>query len=414
MQLLLALRAVSRIESSAIREGVFRDIASRSPAIRLALRAHALCRRLGLGPLLVGAYGFSYFVRLVLPGQRVRWLAVGLYANEVKELDALAVLLGPDAPARVGWRLFNVQGLGAVRLRKLRSLYRMVVHIERRHGFMPACRVMATLFMYLRFHAWLKAMQPNAVVVTSDYSPDGAALTAAAGSLGIRRVYVPHALPSLQIGRSMLAYDAYVFDSEAMRERFSRLAPIAGEVVYRGVRGGHTLMKRMPPGRVGVFLAGATHMEGLLAMVRALSGRFAEVLVRGHPVDFTNPDFTQVEQAAANVRISRGQALEQDAASCTLVVAGNTTAILEVLRQGVPVVYSAQLDTIPRDYNGFVTDGLVPELVSPEALQPQAVQNFFDAAWEKRMRYFDAGYGQDAQALRTQLVAALKRWGGVA
>ncbi|NBO17910.1 MAG: hypothetical protein EBV03_01555, partial [Proteobacteria bacterium] len=243
MQLLLALRTVSRIESSPIREEVFRDIASRSVAIRLALRVYALCRRLGLAPLLVGAYGFSYFVRLVLPDKPVRWLAVGLYANEVKELNALEALLGADAPVRVGWRLLNGQGLRAVRLRRLRRLYRVVAQLERRHGFMPACRVIATLFLYLRFHGWLSAMRPQAVIATSDYSPDGAALTAAAGSLGIKRIYVPHALPSLQIARSMLAFDAYVFDSEAMAARFASIAPIRGEVVYRGVRGGYRLMR---------------------------------------------------------------------------------------------------------------------------------------------------------------------------
>ena len=416
MQLLLALRTVSRIESSPIREAVFRDIATRSRAIRMALRGYALCKRAGIAPLLVGAYGFSYFVRLVLPARRVRWLAVGLYANEVKALNGLDALLGADAPARAGWRLFNIQGLRAVQLRRVRRLYRVVAHIERRHGFMPACRVMATLFLYLRFHVWLAVMRPEAVLVTSDYSPDGAALTAAAGSLGIRRVYVPHALPSLHIRRSMLAFDAYVFDSEAMRDRFAHFAPVRGEIAYRGVAGEARLMQpvRAEVARVGVFLAGVTDMQGLLRMVRVLAERFPEVFVRGHPVDFTNPDFASVEQVAANVRISRGSTLAQDTQACDFIMAGNTTAILETLRMGVPTLYCAGLDMIPRDYNGFVRDGLVPEIAAPEDVNPLMLAAFFDAVWEKRMRYFDAGYGRDAELMRGQLVLALRRWAGLA
>ncbi len=409
MHLLKALRSVARTEASAVREAVFRDIANRSAVIRIVLGVHRVLRELGLSHFMVAFYGVSYFVRAVLPAGRVRWVGIGLYPNEVKQLDDLDRIMGEGwGVSRIGWKLVNLPGIFALRARACMRVLRVVRRIDARYGFMPACRITVALFLYLRLKPWLAEVAPKAVVVASDYSPDGAALAGAAASLGIARVYMPHALPSSHIpGRTLLGFEAYVFDSEAMHARFASMGTIAGHVMYRGVRGAHRMMRleglSVSQPRIGIFLSGSTDMPALRWTIAGLNRLSpASILVRGHPVDFANPDFTGID-----AHVSKGTTLEEDAASCDLILAGNTTAILETLRMGVPTVYYSKLDNIPYDYNGFVADGLVPDLEKITLLDLTLVRRFFSAVWEKRMRYFDAAYGGDVEMLHAHVRSGL-------
>lgn len=425
MQLLYALRAVSCIESSAIREESFQDIASRSRLIRAVLRLHRLCRYLGVGHVLVGAYGFAYFIRARLPAGDYPWLAVGYYPNEIKRLNAIDAVMGQDAALRVSWQLINGQGIRAVfkglSVRKLCRLCRLIRRIERQQRFMPACRVMVALFLYLRFYEALKGSNVRAILVTSDYSPDGAAMAAAAAALGRARIYAPHALPSSQAfpGRRVMPFDYYVFDSEMMRQRFHDITAIRGEVVYFGVNCEQRPMRKASIAaqgyRVALFLSGMSSRPALEECIRVLAlKQNAEVLVRGHPVDFSNPDFSGLTAIAPSVTISRGRKLTEDALWADIVIAGNTNAILETLRLGVPTAYWSALDGQPYDYNGFVEVGLVPDIQKMETFSVAGVQSFFDESWTDRMKYFDAAYGIDIKDNETKLRAALLRWAGIA
>lgn len=420
MQLLRALRTVSRIESSEIRENVFLDIAGRQPVIRLVLFVYGIAKSLGISHLMVAGYGLSYFVRAQLPRHKVRWLGIAVYPNEVKQLDDLDRVMGEGwQVSRVVWQLFSLRAIfllwGAVlRVRRMRRVLRLVRRIDATHRFMPACRVTAALFLYLRLKPWLAQQRPRAVVVTSDYSPDGAALAAAAGSLGIMRIYMPHALPSFHLpGRGLLTYELYVFDSEAMHSRFATMGATGGEVVYRGVRGQHKALQlerlREVEPCIGIFLSGFTNMAVLESTIRGLV-RFEprRILVRGHPVDFSNPDFSKLADINPLVTISRGATLEGDAEACDVILAGNTTAILETLRMGVPTVYYGKLDMITHDYNGFVADRLAPEIADVTALDLRMVEEFFSSGWVERMHYYDAAYGRDAEDLQRQVRGAIR------
>lgn len=393
------------------------DIARRHVVIRLVLRIHAACRVVGISHVLVALYGALYFLRAALPAGRVRWLGTAVYPNEVKQLDDIEQVMGEGwQVARVQWRFSWNAFKAMMGFRRARTVLRLVRHLDRRYRFMPACRATVTLFLYLRFRRWLAAQPPKAVLVTSDYSPDGAALNSAASSAGVARIYSPHALPSLHIaGRNLLDYDLYLFDSEAMQARFASIAPLRGRVVYRGVRGGYLPMRlaglEAAQPRIGIFLSSGANLPVLKALIAAL-GRLNPkvILVRGHPVEFSNPDFSQVGQLPG-VKISQGTKLEEDVAACDVIIGGNSTVILESLRLGTPTAYHAGLDLIPYDYNGFVAEGLVRDIAPVEAFEIRALAAFFGAEWLASMRYFDAGYGQDAQvmaaALREQLAAFL-------
>lgn len=415
MKLLKALRRVSRIESSPIREAVFQDIAGRSVIIRGVVQVHGLCRRIGISHWMVAAYGFSHYLRASLPEKDARWLGIASFPNELRQLDDLDAVMGPGwEAARVRWR-WNMQGLPALSWKDMKRILRLVRHIDSTHRFMPACRITAALFLYVRLRSWLEAHKPRAIVVTSDYAPDAVALSAAAAQAGIVRLYVPHALPSLKIAGRVLDFDLYLFDSEAMHSRFHSMSPITGKVIYRGVRGMHRdmLLGGLQSGkpRIGIFLSGGADVNALRNTILGIARLSPQVvLVRGHPVDFANPDFSQLHRISPLVKVSEGTTLEQDTKACDVIIAGNTTAILECLRMGVPTVYLGALDHIPHDYNGFVADGLVPEIHDASELDPVAVAAFYSEEWLQRMRYFDAAYGVDARVVKRQVRDHIIAW----
>ena len=418
MTLLNALRTIVRIESHPLRQAVFEDIASRSPLIRFVIGVHGVLRVLGISYLLVGLYGLAYYLRARLPSATSRWIAIGSLANEIKQLDTLDKLMGEDKPERVVWSFAQIGNWCALahalmHPRDVLRVIRLLRHLERDLRFMPACRAAAMLFMYLRFRQWFAGHKVRAVVVTSDYSPDAAAFSSAAGALGIYRIYLPHALPPMQIrGRTLLDYECFVLDSKAMQDRFASLWRVTGRVLFRGVRGENRPMQverlsAVQP-RIGIFLSGLTNMKVLENTIKGLGHLNPSILVRGHPVAFANPDFTQLAQAYPHVRISKGTTLLEDAQACDLVIACNTSAFLEILKFGIPAAYLAALDDIYYDYNGFVGDGLVPEIASVDTLDLATLKTFFSGQWPERMAYFDATFGRDAQQMHQEIRSALR------
>jgi hypothetical protein len=422
MPLLKAIRSISRLESSALRESVFQDIASRNVIIRCAVTIHRLCRRLGISHYLIGFYGLSYFVRARMPQSTPQSLATAVYPNEIKQLDDLDDLMGTAKPMRVQWSFAHTGGwlalLGNARhLRDVARFMRLFKKIENRLSFMPACRVAEMLFLFIRFRNWLESNRVRAVIVTSDYAPDSAALTCAAASLGIARIYMPHALPSYSTltGRTLLDYEYYIFDSKAMHDRFANKGALGGQVIYRGIRGESRPLQTgrldRPRLRFGIVLSGLTNLEVLGRTIAGLK-RFSpeRILIRGHPVTFANPDFSAIRQKNPEVVISSNTTLLQDADSCDLVIGGNTTAFLEILKYGIPAVYLSALDYQPDDYNGFVQDKLLLAIRSADALDPQAIKMFFTSAWEERLAYFDAAHSRDNVSLKQDVRRALLSW----
>lgn len=421
MQLLLALRVVSRIESSPVRATVFEDIAGRSWVIRLVLRLYHTAQVFGLEHLLVAGYAASYYVRAVLPKSKTQVLGVGFYANELRSLHLAEGLLAPQKLCKVGWQLLNPAGVIALfsGTGKWYKTWRLIKRIQQQHDFMPACRVMATLFLYIRFRQWFLAHGAQAVIVTSDYSPDGAAMTAAANVSGAKTIYIPHALPSLAIERYyMLGFDYYLLQSEAMMRRFSHWRKIDGEIFYQGVRGSYAPLQlaNLDASRVkiGILLSGATRMDRLRELIISLLKQHTPemILVRGHPVDFTNPDFSALTQIDGRVKISQGAALEEDVGACDVMISSNSTVIVDSLRMGTPTVFYDGLDDLPYDYNGLVSDGLVPAMKDTQ-LDIAKVKDFFSRDWLLQMQYFDSAYAQDRAQLDEQVSEILQQWVGV-
>lgn len=106
------------------------------------------------------------------------------------------------------------------------------------------------------------------------------------------------------------------------------------------------------------------------------------------------------------MEVSDGErVLTEDAARCDLVVSGNSSAHLSVLKAGVPTAYVAGLDLLSDDYYGFVAQGIVPQ-----SLDPEAVGRFYaEPGWVERFRRFDAAYPDREEECDRAVRVALAR-----
>src|SRR5207249_3953995 len=129
--------------------------------------------------LLVSSYGLAVFVTITPPRRRASMLAVGRHVNARRQLARIASWLEPGACELLDTRTAALPGrMVQTALSLIQSgvsfahALRLVRRIDRRHGFLVACRVAGTIAWYARGKAILRAARPDAVVVSSDSNPE--------------------------------------------------------------------------------------------------------------------------------------------------------------------------------------------------------------------------------------------------
>ena len=96
-------------------------------------------------------------------------------------------------------------------------------------------------------------------------------------------------------------------------------------------------------------------VHGLLA-----HDRIAKVIVRPHPVNLWPALADRIDSLGdRRVRLRSGGSLAADLRECDLVLAGNSTVLLDAVVAGCPACYVRGLDHGPYDVQAFVRDGLV-------------------------------------------------------
>ena len=210
--------------------------------------------------------------------------------------------------------------------------------------------------------------------------------------------------------------DLVAVTSEAVLEVYARHSPgKLNAVLIPQSSPQRPMRSRIDPGQrvtVGIFLTALTNMQRLRALVGRLEGdaRVARVLIRSHPVKVVREDISVLTARDARVADSSAIPLFENIELCDVVICGNSSVTIDILRGGVPVLYDAGLDDVGFDRNGYLERGLVPRL--PADLHDAtlaAMDRFYSApAWARTMQHFDAGYGQDEAAMRQRLHDAVR------
>lgn len=389
--------------------------------MRLVLQVHARIEGTMAAACLIACYGLLTALRIAAPSPGGRVFVMAKHANARRQVTRMTAWIGLDdcrwmrsGPTPAAMRAVMT---GAFRQRRVRWL-RVLRTLDRRHGFLVACRVADALAWYGRATAILQARRPGAVLVSSDSNPEEVGFTAAARRLSIPRVFVSHAYPTPLT--PALDFDLAILEGDAaVRGRLTK-GPITGTVILAGIEGESVPLDaerfRRPSPVIGIFTPKAVSWPTLAAIIDDCRRHYAarEIVIRWHPSMLEEPHLHFVLHDRDRVtQTPRTDSLADVAARCDWVIADeNSNVHLQVLKLGIPTVAVRHLGIYPdsrADQYGFAAHGLVmPPLQSIRDVQPDAVAAFFAGAWRHRFHQYDASYLQPTGAIAADVRRAVR------
>jgi hypothetical protein len=414
--LLRAIRIVIRADSDPVRQALFANLRQSSLPVRLVYGLHERLGTTWASALLVGCYGLGFFLTIAPPRNgAARILTVARHANARRQVARVASWLEPDECEGVHARaaaLVGPAGWAALLRRQPRTslvrTFRVVRAVDRRHGFLVACRVASALAWYARTKAILDARRPDAVLVSSDSNPEEVGFVAAARALDIPTVFVSHAYPTPL--SPPLDFSLSILEGEAAVRARRRKGPIKGEILLAGLEGDSAPIDprrfESPHPVIGIFTPKAVSWPTLAAVISDCRRHFhvSRIVIRWHPSMLEPPRLVHVLDDVSGIVESPGTATLPDVArECDWVIADENSGVhLPVLKLGIPTVAIRNLGLYPNsrsDLYGFGASKVVfPAVSSLRDVHADAIAAFFSEGWRSRFEQYDASY------LRPQMV----------
>jgi len=412
ISLLKAMRIIAFVESREVQKTLFEDVLTRSFVIRIINRIYGFLAATQISTWMVVAYGFKsyFFVSVVKHSKPI--LATGMYVNEIRQIKVVAEWLNEDAVSLVAPSFSLLCPSMKSSIKAVLQIASIITRLKKSYSFMPLCRIVSTIGFYLRFKHELLRQIPKAVLVASAHSPDSLGLRFAAKSLGIPSIFIPHAaIPDSSNGPA-LDFDLAIIQGQAALDIFKKNGPVSGKVIFSGVPGESTTMSLDKLGHphlsFGFFLTALTDSYVLKKGLSDIQERFSpkKIIVRPHPLSLVNQPLSKF--SSDMVEISKNKNLEADVSSCDVIIVGNSSVLVDVLRLGRPAVYLRNLDAVPDDYYKFVRNSVVPALDSLDQLDLSFLQIFYQKDWMIRFQYYDAGYLKEEALIRQEVQDAVR------
>jgi hypothetical protein len=371
------MTALIACDSGEVVSGIVGFVVSQHRALRLLSRGLARADGSALAAALIVLNGVRCYAG-VQPRGRGKSVVAARRPNERRAVAGLQRML-PErrwTDLAFEWRFLPVcaalASLWPSAIRDGRRSLRLARRLNRRYGVFRALRVVE-LFAYYRRYCELFAQRPfELAVMSSNSNPHGIALNLAARRFDVPIVLVTHGMPVRPLAR--LDYDLTMVECEASRRVYEEEGCGMGRTVVKSRKAEFAPMRlcRPPDGlRVGVFLSKDPVEERVMSCVRSLlaDSQVAEVRVRPHPVNLW-PGLAARMASLGDRRISvrSGTSLAADLAQCDLILAGNSTVLLDAVVSGCPAGYVRGFDHGPYDVQSFVRDGLICESTDFEAI----------------------------------------------
>ncbi|MEZ5692065.1 MAG: hypothetical protein R3D71_10445 [Rickettsiales bacterium] len=409
INLLTPLRIILKVSIGY--EKIFEDIKSRSFFVRLVFNIHRFLHPNIFSTLMVACYGAKSFLSLSLRDiKEYPIIITANVCNEKKHANFFADSVGRSKVGFVNISVRNIVSLSSLKyfilycrnLGRVRKYFSVVSYINRKYGFMPACRSVSMIGFYLRFVEEIKKIDCKAVAVVSDYSPDGLALIYAARKNSRKIIYMTHSFIHHHFRVTAQNFDLIFFDGSVSYDNYRNTGKDGqniGRVVFMGLEGKSMPIRtsglRNVNMRIGIFLTAPVNMDKLIYGVDSLKRIWQpeNIVIRPHPEPLARPDFSLIIKD--NVVLSTENKLMDDIERCDIAVVGNTSAVLEILKSGLPCVYYHGFEGSSWDYCGFVASGLVPEIKDFQDISIDNIRDFYDRDdWHNIFLKYDPYYGK--------------------
>ena len=424
--LLQAIRIIIRADSDPVRQALFANLKESRLLVRLVFSLHERLNA-AASALLVSGYGLASYLAVTAPrNRRAPLLSVARHANARRQVARVAGWLEPGQCERLDTTVAALAGQVARTVlalitspRSFAQAFRVVGVVDRRYGFLVACRVASAIAWYARGRAILATQRPDAVIVSSDTNPEEVGFTAAARAMAIPSIFVSHAYPTPF--SPPLAFSLSILGGAAEADARRKRGPIAGDVLLAGLEGDSRPLDASQFGRrepvVGIFAPKAVSWQTLADVIADCRRYFRarQIVIRWHPSMLEPPKLShRLGDVSGVVESPRAAKLADVARQCDWVIADENSSVhLPVLKLGIPSIAVKRLGRYPEtrtDMYGLVRDGIVPPAVaSIRDVQSDALTAFFSNGWVARFQQYDASYARPQTAIEGDVRAAIQR-----
>lgn len=260
----------------------------------------------------------------------------------------------------------------------------------RRHDFFKVLRVIEFLAYYARYLEIFQNSRFNLAVMSSHSNPHGLAFNLAARKCGARVVLITHGMPIRPVAR--LAYDLAVVHCEFARRIYDEEGCRMDEVFTHGRLQDYAPMPRQLPERlnVGIFLCKDVNEKRLQTLVTRLltEPTVSSIRIRPHPKNL----WVGLEDWVAGhheprLGVSSSASVFDDVESVDVVLAGNSSVLIDAVTAGRPAGYVADLDHGPHDLHRFVECDLIYPM--NDEWNPDSLLRFYQRSdWLNVLRLF--------------------------
>ena len=291
-----------------------------------------------------------------------------------------------------------------------RRIFRLVRRMHRRYEFFKVLRVVEFIGFYTRYVEIFQAAQFSLAVMSSHSNPHGIAFNLAARKCGVPVILITHGMPISPVAR--LSYDLAVIHCEVARQTYLAEGCRMDRVLVHGRRQDSAPMTDTLPARltVGIFLCKDVNEKTLQTLVQRLldNAAVSQIIVRPHPKNLwlgldawiaSTNDRRLVPSAAGGV--------SEDLNQVDVVLAGNSSVLVDAVTGGRPSGFVPGLDHGPPDLHTFVARGLIYE-VDELDFDPQAMLRFYlRSDWPDVLRLF-ANIDEDEATVATRVGLAMR------
>lgn len=262
----------------------------------------------------------------------------------------------------------------------------LVEDLKRRDPKLAIRRLNSFLSIYFwlpYFYILLFFLKPKIVLCSNDHNSANRSLLSVAKDLGIKTAYVQHASVSSRFHRLDFDYSfldgAHAHDTYRLCEQ--NIFPAAGSldtirwIFLSGVK--RNLLSNIRPLRsrilIGVAFKESDGIDEVIRTVSFIVSSGGQVVIRYHP----STSQSVVAQLQGFIETSKGKVIlnspflspvNQYLSLINIVIASNSTMLLEAVLSGVRAIYFEFRPVMTFDYYGYVQAGIVSEAKNDEHL----------------------------------------------
>src|SRR5262245_47472766 len=297
-------------------------------------------------------------------------------------------------------------------VRALPRILKLARRLDRRYEFFRTLRVVELIAYYKRYLHIFQSGRFSLAVTSNHSNPHGIAFNLAARKGGVPVVLITHGMPVRPVAK--LSYDLGLVHCDAARQTYLEEGCRIDRVLLHGRKQDYDPMRvNALPKRlaVGVFLCKDVNEERLCRLLERLleNRRVARILIRPHPTNlWEGLDAWIASRKDSRVRRSTGGSVARDLATSNIVLAGNSSVLIEAVTSGRPGGYVPGLDRGSPDLHAFVARGLIYPLGEGLDFDPEAMLRFYQKrGWPEVLRLF-ANIDENEESVVAQAAAAMR------